>query len=41
MPQIAEWMLQAIEARDDSDRLAQLRQAVTDFARQFPLPSDI
>lgn len=40
MPQIAEWMLRAIEARDDSARLSELRQAVAAFARQFPLPSD-
>jgi glycine hydroxymethyltransferase len=40
MPRIAAWMRQAIEARDDADRLAQLRQEVTSFARQFPLPSD-
>ena len=41
MPQIAEWMLQAINARDDADRLAQLRVEVKNFVRQFPLPSDV
>lgn len=40
MPRIAAWMRQAIEARDDADRLSQLRQEVASFARQFPLPSD-
>ncbi|HRK41117.1 MAG TPA: serine hydroxymethyltransferase [Candidatus Saccharibacteria bacterium] len=40
MPQIARWMKQAVNARDDAGRLAELRQEVTDFARQFPLPSD-
>ena len=40
MAQIAEWMKQAIDARDDEEVLAKLRQEVTSFARQFPLPSD-
>lgn len=40
MVTIAEWMRQAIEARDDRDRLNHLRQEVVEFARQFPLPSD-
>ena len=41
MPQIAQWMRSAIEARDDEAELARLRDEVTAFARQFPLPSDI
>ena len=40
MMQIAEWMKQAIDARDDEDTLARLRGEVVNFAKQFPLPSD-
>lgn len=40
MAQIAEWMKQAIDARDDEDKLAQLREEVISFTAQFPLPSD-
>lgn len=40
MPQIAEWMKQAIEQRDDPSVLTSLRQEVLAFAQQFPLPSD-
>jgi glycine hydroxymethyltransferase len=40
MPKIAEWMRQAIEARDNPERLAELKQEVENFALQFPLPSD-
>jgi glycine hydroxymethyltransferase len=40
MPQIAEWMKQAIEARDDEAKLATLHEEVKAFALQFPLPSD-
>ncbi|MDR2524057.1 MAG: serine hydroxymethyltransferase, partial [Candidatus Nomurabacteria bacterium] len=40
MEQIAEWMLRAIDARDNPDELAKLRAEVTTFARKFPLPSD-
>ena len=40
MDRIAEWMLQAITAREDEAKLAELRREVTAFARQFPLPSD-
>jgi glycine hydroxymethyltransferase len=40
MEQIAEWMKQAIENRDDEAKLSGLRQAVKAFALQFPLPSD-
>lgn len=40
MPQIAEWIHRAIQARDDVARLEELRAEVTTFARQFPLPSD-
>ena len=41
MPQIAEWMLKVAQTPDDATVLAALRQDVTAFARQFPLPSDI
>ena len=40
MDQIAEWMLQAIHARDDEQKLDVLRTEVVEFARKFPLPSD-
>ncbi|MDB5170039.1 MAG: serine hydroxymethyltransferase [Candidatus Saccharibacteria bacterium] len=41
MEQIAEWMKQAIDARDDEAKLAALHADVVTFALQFPLPSDI
>jgi len=40
MEQIAEWMHQAIDNRQDDAKLTELRKEVTQFARQFPLPSD-
>jgi glycine hydroxymethyltransferase len=40
MAQIAEWMRQAIDHRDDSDMLKKLKQEVSAFAITFPLPSD-
>jgi glycine hydroxymethyltransferase len=40
MEQLADWMKQAIDARDDEKTLAKLRVDVTSFALQFPLPSD-
>lgn len=40
MAQIAEWMKQAISARNDSKKLNLLSKEVKEFARQFPLPSD-
>lgn len=40
MAQIAEWMKQAIDSRDDETQLAKLRQEVKNFALKFPLPSD-
>jgi glycine/serine hydroxymethyltransferase len=40
MEQIAEWMKQAIDARDDEQTLNKLRVEVTTFAKQYPLPSD-
>jgi len=40
MAQIAEWMKQAIDARENPARLSELRTEVEAFALQFPLPSD-
>ena len=40
MPQIATWISQAIEIRDDPMKLGELRSQVESFALQFPLPSD-
>jgi glycine hydroxymethyltransferase len=40
MQQIADWMKQAIDARDDEAALAQLRSQIKAFVQQFPLPSD-
>jgi glycine/serine hydroxymethyltransferase len=41
MAQIAEWMKQAIDARDDKQALGLLRGEVLDFVQQFPLPSGV
>lgn len=40
MARVAEWMRQAIEARDDAAALETLRHEVADFCTNFPLPSD-
>lgn len=40
MSKIANWISQAIEARDNPMRLGELRSEVESFALQFPLPSD-
>jgi glycine hydroxymethyltransferase len=40
MAKIAEWMKQAIDARDDEAKLNILREEVKAFALKFPLPSD-
>jgi glycine hydroxymethyltransferase len=40
MVQIASWMKQAIDNRDNPVKLAKLRKEVTKVARSFPLPSD-
>jgi glycine hydroxymethyltransferase len=40
MAQLAEWMKLAIEARENPERLSELRQEVESFALQYPLPSD-
>jgi glycine hydroxymethyltransferase len=41
MDQIADWMKQAIDAREDAARLVELRGLVAEFAKGFPLPSDV
>lgn len=41
MAQIAQWMKQAIDARDDDVALEALRIEVKEFVQQFPLPSDV
>ncbi len=40
MATIAQWMKQAVDARDDETALAKLRGEVKEFVQQFPLPSD-
>jgi len=40
MEQIADWMKQAIDAREDEVKLSELREEVKQFVQQFPLPSD-
>ena len=40
MAQVAEWMKQAIDNRDDEAKLKQLREEVKTFALKYPLPSD-
>jgi len=40
MAKLAEWMKQAIDAREDEQTLANLRTEVKEFVSQFPLPSD-
>jgi glycine hydroxymethyltransferase len=40
MEQIAEWMKQAIDNRDNPDDLLRLHEEVKAFCQQFPLPSD-
>lgn len=41
MAQIAEWMKQAIDNRENDEVLASLRAEVKEFTAQFPLPSDV
>ncbi len=40
MAQLAEWIRNAIDHRDDAAEVARLKLAVKEFASQFPLPSD-
>lgn len=40
MVTVAKWMRQAIDAREDEAKLAELREEVKAFALKFPLPSD-
>ncbi len=37
MKRLAGWITQALESRGDTDRLAKIRQEVTELCRQFPL----
>ncbi len=41
MLKIAEWMKLAIENRENPEKLAEIKREVADFARAFPLPSDV
>lgn len=41
MEQIADWMHQAVTNAGDQQKLDQLAAEVRDFARQYPLPSDV
>lgn len=38
MARVAEWMKQAIDARDDDKKLSKLREEVKAFVKDFPLP---
>lgn len=40
MAQIADWMKQAVDAREDEAALVKLREEVKQFVAKFPLPSD-
>ncbi len=40
MERVAEWMIQAINNRSDEQKIAALRQEVTEYSKGFPLPSD-
>lgn len=40
MAQLADWMKQAVDSREDEEKLAALRAEVKAFVAQFPLPSD-
>lgn len=40
MAQVAEWMKQAIDNREDEKKLNELREEVKAFVQAFPLPSD-
>jgi glycine hydroxymethyltransferase len=40
MVTIAEWMKQAIDSREDDQKLAAIHDEVIAFSRKFPLPSD-
>jgi glycine hydroxymethyltransferase len=39
MAQIAEWMKQAIDSRDDEARLQELRQEVAEYMKLYPVPA--
>ena len=41
MAQLADWMLSALKSRNDEAKLSAIKGEVVEFARQFPLPSDV
>ena len=41
MTQLADWMRQAIDAREDDAKLQELHKAVRELALRYPLPSDL
>ena len=41
MVKIAEWMDLVIKNRENPKKLAEIKKEVADFARNFPLPSDL
>lgn len=41
MVKVADWMKQAIDNRDNAAKLAELKTEVREFAKGFPLPSDV
>ncbi|MBP9761687.1 hypothetical protein KBD11_01310, partial [Candidatus Saccharibacteria bacterium] len=40
MVKVAEWMKQALDAREDDKKLAAIHDEVIAFSRKFPIPSD-
>jgi glycine hydroxymethyltransferase len=38
MPQLATWIVDALQSHDNPEKLAQIKQQVVSFAEQFPLP---
>ncbi|HUD06267.1 MAG TPA: serine hydroxymethyltransferase [Candidatus Saccharimonadales bacterium] len=41
MTLLADWMRRAIDKREDTKALAELKKTVTEFSLQFPLPNDL
>lgn len=40
MPKVADWMVRALQQKDQPQQLATLKAEVTEFVKAFPLPSD-
>jgi glycine hydroxymethyltransferase len=38
--QVAAWIVEAVQASDDLDRLSRIREAVREFTRDYPVPAD-